>query len=122
MQRNLILYASQHVTGECLAALRQLVRKPIPWKYQVQRVHELKPWRTTQLKGSGCLEVSIVLIGKSDLRGLLELLGVLRHHGLVNGHLRGSQGWRLDELQVRITHKLLREPLEGLLELVVGPR
>jgi len=48
MQRNLILYASQHVTGECLAALRQLVRKPIPWKYQVQRVHELKPWRTTQ--------------------------------------------------------------------------
>ena len=88
----------------------------------VKRNELMNPSLGALIQGSGCLEVSIVLIGKSDLRSLLELLGVLRHHGLVNGHLRRGQGWRLDELQIRITHKLLREPLEGLLELVVGPR
>jgi len=80
---------------------------------------------STCLPATACLivfdlEVCVVLVRKSDLVGLLELLRVLGHHSLVDGNLGGRKcGW-LDKLEVRVANKFLGKPLERLLELIIG--
>lgn len=62
----------------------------------------------------------IILLGKRNSDGAVQLVGVLGHESGVDGNLWGSKGRGGNKLEGGVTNQLAGEPEEGLLEVVVG--